>query len=110
MNGIAPFLIYDNDPYIVVSNEGRLFWMIDAFTESSTYPYSRHHQAGDNNVNYIRNSVKVMIDAYNGTRTFMFSTTRSADRNLPRNLPVAISGCQPDAGRSARARALSGNA
>lgn len=70
VNGIAPFLIYDNDPYIVVNNEGRLFWMIDAFTESATYPYSRHHDVGQNNVNYIRNSVKVVIDAYNGTAHF----------------------------------------
>lgn len=70
VNGIAPFLIYDNDPYIVVNNEGRLFWMMDAFTESSTYPYSRHHDVGANNVNYIRNSVKVVIDAYNGTTHF----------------------------------------
>lgn len=70
VNGVAPFLIYDDDPYIVVSNEGRLFWMIDAFTESSTYPYSRHHQAGKYKVNYIRNSVKVAIDAYNGTLKF----------------------------------------
>jgi len=70
VNGIAPFLIYDNDPYIVVSTEGRLFWMLDAFTESSSYPYSRHHDVGQNNVNYIRNSVKVVIDAYNGTTHF----------------------------------------
>jgi uncharacterized membrane protein (UPF0182 family) len=70
VNGIAPFLIYDNDPYMVVSNEGRLFWMMDAFTESATYPYSRHHDVGANNINYIRNSVKVMIDAYNGTTHF----------------------------------------
>lgn len=70
VNGIAPFLIYDNDPYVVVSNEGRLFWMLDAFTESSSYPYSRHHAVGENNVNYIRNSVKVVIDAYNGTTHF----------------------------------------
>jgi uncharacterized membrane protein (UPF0182 family) len=70
VNGVAPFLTYDNDPYIVVSNEGRLFWMMDAFTESSSYPYSQHHQVGENNVNYIRNSVKVVIDAYNGTAHF----------------------------------------
>ena len=70
VNGIAPFLIYDNDPYIVVSSDGRLFWMLDAFTESSSYPYSRHHSVGENNVNYIRNSVKVVIDAYNGTTHF----------------------------------------
>lgn len=69
-DSVAPFLIYDNDPYIVVANDGRLYWMIDAFTESSTYPYSRHYDAGDKSVNYIRNSVKVVIDAYNGTANF----------------------------------------
>jgi uncharacterized membrane protein (UPF0182 family) len=67
---LAPFLIYDDDPYIVVSNDGRLYWMIDAFTESGSYPYSRHHQAGKESVNYIRNSVKVVVDAYNGTVNF----------------------------------------
>lgn len=70
VNGVAPFLIYDNDPYIVVNSEGRLFWLLDAFTESATYPYSRHQDVGQNNVNYIRNSVKVAIDAYNGTVHF----------------------------------------
>lgn len=70
VNGVAPFLTYDNDPYMVVSDEGRLFWVIDAFTESANYPYSRHHQVGDSKVNYIRNSVKVSIDAYNGTTNF----------------------------------------
>jgi hypothetical protein len=67
---LAPFLIYDNDPYIVVADDGRLFWMIDAFTESQTYPYSRHYTATDQYVNYIRNSVKVTIDAYNGDVRF----------------------------------------
>jgi len=70
VNGVAPFLTYDNDPYIVVNSEGRLFWILDAFTESSTYPYSRHQNVGQNDVNYIRNSVKVTIDAYNGTVHF----------------------------------------
>jgi uncharacterized membrane protein (UPF0182 family) len=70
VNGVAPFLIYDNDPYIVVSKEGRLFWLLDAFTESSRFPYSRHHQVGGNRINYIRNSVKVVIDAYNGSVAF----------------------------------------
>lgn len=70
LNGIAPFLVYDADPYIVVSDEGRLYWIVDAFTESAHYPYSRHHTAGDKTVNYIRNSVKAVIDAYNGTTTF----------------------------------------
>lgn len=70
VNGVAPFLIYDNDPYIVVSKEGRLYWMLDAFTESSSFPYSRHHQVGGDTINYIRNSVKVVIDAYNGSLDF----------------------------------------
>ena len=70
VNGVAPFLIYDNDPYMVVSKEGRLFWLLDAFTESSRFPYSRHHPVGGNRVNYIRNSVKVVIDAYNGSVAF----------------------------------------
>ncbi|MDQ5846772.1 MAG: UPF0182 family protein [Acidobacteriota bacterium] len=70
VNGIAPFLIYDNDPYLVISKDGKLFWMMDAFTESSTYPYSRHHDVAGNRVNYIRNSVKVVIDAYNGSTHF----------------------------------------
>lgn len=70
VNGVAPFLIYDDDPYLVVANDGRLFWVMDAFTESATYPYSRHHQVGSDRVNYIRNSVKVVIDAYNGTTQF----------------------------------------
>jgi uncharacterized protein len=70
VNGLAPFLIYDNDPYLVVSKDGRLFWMIDAYTQSGTYPYSRHHTVGGYSVNYIRNSVKVIIDAYNGTTNF----------------------------------------
>ncbi|HSE34463.1 MAG TPA: UPF0182 family protein, partial [Pyrinomonadaceae bacterium] len=70
VNGVAPFLVYDRDPYIVVSADGRLFWMIDAFTQSSTFPYSSHHQVDNRSVNYIRNSVKVVIDAYNGTAQF----------------------------------------
>ena len=70
VNGVAPFLTYDKDAYIVVSNEGRLFWMIDAFTQSRYFPYSTHHTVADNSLNYIRNSVKVVIDAYNGTARF----------------------------------------
>jgi uncharacterized membrane protein (UPF0182 family) len=73
VNGVAPFLNYDKDAYIVVGNDGRLFWMIDAFTESASFPYSTHHSFDGKNVNYVRNSVKVVIDAYNGTvRFFVF--------------------------------------
>jgi len=68
---IAPFLDYDSDPYIVMSG-GRLYWIQDAYTTSAMYPYSRRIYGHSRNqaVNYIRNSVKVTIDAYNGEVTF----------------------------------------
>ncbi len=67
---LAPFLTYDSDPYIVVGDDGRLSWIMDAFTTSDSYPYSRHYALGNTPVNYMRNSVKVVIDAYDGTTTF----------------------------------------
>jgi len=67
---IAPFLTYDGDPYVVVGDDGRLSWIMDAFTTSDNYPYSTHYNLADHTVNYMRNSVKVVIDAYNGTTTF----------------------------------------
>jgi uncharacterized protein len=67
---LAPFLTFDPDPYIVVGDDGRLRWIMDAFTTSDTYPYSRHSSLGDNHINYARNSVKVVIDAYDGATTF----------------------------------------
>ena len=70
VNGVAPFLFYDHDPYVVVNNEGRLFWIMDAFTESAYFPYSSHHDVAGNSVNYVRNSVKVVIDAYHGSAVF----------------------------------------
>jgi uncharacterized membrane protein (UPF0182 family) len=70
VSALAPFLTYDSDPYIVVGNDGRLSWIMDAFTTSDSYPYSRHYRLGDDLINYMRNSVKVVIDAYDGTTTF----------------------------------------
>jgi uncharacterized membrane protein (UPF0182 family) len=67
---LAPFLTYDPDPYIVLGDDGRLSWIIDAFTLSDSYPYSTHYRLGDDLINYLRNSVKVVIDAYDGTTTF----------------------------------------
>jgi len=64
---IAPFFRYDRDPYIVVTPEGRLVWMLDGYTTSTRYPYSDPVQGVGN---YIRNSVKVTIDAYDGATTF----------------------------------------
>jgi uncharacterized membrane protein (UPF0182 family) len=70
VNGVAPFLSYDRDAYIVVAKDGRLFWIIDGFTQSASFPYSSHHRFTDRTVNYVRNSVKVVVDAYNGTARF----------------------------------------
>jgi len=67
---LAPFLTYDPDPYIVLGDDGRLSWIMDGFTVSDTYPYSTHYRLGNDSVNYMRNSVKVVIDAYDGTTTF----------------------------------------
>ena len=70
VKALAPFLTFDSDPYIVLGDDGRLSWMLDAFTTSDSYPYSTHFGLGNDQINYIRNSVKVVIDAYNGNTTF----------------------------------------
>ena len=76
VTALAPFLSYDQDPYIVVGDDGRLRWVMDAFTTSDNYPYSSEYQLdgqngqNDQSINYMRNSVKAVIDAYDGTVTF----------------------------------------
>jgi len=67
VQALAPFLTLDPDPYIVIGDEGRLFWMMDAFTTSGTYPYAKHTVLGNRRINYMRNSVKAVVDAYNGS-------------------------------------------
>ncbi|MBE9127231.1 MULTISPECIES: UPF0182 family protein [unclassified Coleofasciculus] len=76
IRAIAPFLRYDRDPYLVTADAGKgesgvsanhLYWIIDAYTTSDRYPYS---DPGNNSFNYIRNSVKVVINAYDGDITF----------------------------------------
>src|ERR1700692_4503615 len=73
---LAPFLTYDLDPYIVIGDDGRLSWIMDAFTTSDTFPYATHYALGNNLINYMRNSVKVVIDAYDGTTTFYVFDTQ----------------------------------
>ncbi len=63
---IAPWLMLDRDPYLVIA-DGKLFWMQDAYTFTDRFPYSEPYS---DNINYLRNSVKIAIDAYNGTTTF----------------------------------------
>ncbi len=70
VSALAPFLTYDPDAYIVLDDDGHLSWIMDAFTVSDSYPYSTHYRLDNNSINYMRNSVKVVVDAYDGTTTF----------------------------------------
>jgi len=74
---IAPFLSYDTDPYMVVSG-GRLYWIQDAYTASNMYPYSKRSKTPfrKKELNYIRNSVKVIIDAYDGHVAYYMIDTK----------------------------------
>jgi uncharacterized membrane protein (UPF0182 family) len=67
---IAPFLRFDADPYMVVDDKGRLKWIIDAYTYSNRLPYSKPLKGG---INYMRNSVKAVVDAYDGSLDFYIS-------------------------------------
>jgi hypothetical protein len=66
---IAPFLTFDKDPYIVIA-DGKVYWIADAYTTSDRYPYSQPLRLNGKNVNYMRSSVKVVVDAYNGSIVF----------------------------------------
>lgn len=72
---IMPYLTYDDEPYMVISNSGKMVWVLDAYTTSNQYPYSQRTILENNGItkkeiNYIRNSVKVIINAYSGDVTF----------------------------------------
>ena len=80
---LLPYIKYDEDPYLVVTDEGNLVWVIDGYTTSNEYPYSQSITITNDDgiketINYIRNSVKVLVDAYDGTTTFYIT-----DRNDP---------------------------
>jgi uncharacterized membrane protein (UPF0182 family) len=65
---LAEFLVWDLDPYLVITKEGRLMWMVDGYTVSDAHPYSRAYRLREAGaINYIRNSVKATVDAYDGT-------------------------------------------
>ncbi len=70
VKAVAPFLRFDGDPYMVVDEKGKLKWIIDAYTYSDRLPYSKPLNGG---INYIRNSVKAVVDAYDGTLSFYIS-------------------------------------
>lgn len=76
---IMPYLVYDENPYLIITSSGKQVWVLDAYTVSNEYPYSQktNIKIGDFNgqINYIRNSVKVLIDAYDGTVDFYITDT-----------------------------------
>ena len=93
-----PYLIYDKDPYTVITNDGKIMWVIDGYTISSNYPYSQYtnieHDGIRENINYIRNSIKVIIDSYDGTISY-YITDRTdpiamAYRNIYPQLFVSL--------------------
>jgi len=71
---LLPYLVYDESPYMVITDSGELKWVLDAYTVSNSYPFSQKStikvEGKNKEINYIRNSVKVIIDAYDGTTTF----------------------------------------
>src|SRR2546423_125945 len=84
VTALAPFLQFDGDPYIVVV-DGKLYWILDGFTTTDHYPYSKTPPTDDrgplSDINYVRNSVKVVVDAYSGTTTFYQIDSKDAIAN-----------------------------
>jgi len=72
---IAPFLTFDRDPYTVVA-DGKMYWIADAYTVSNRYPYAQPLTLNGSEVNYIRNAVKVIVDAYDGSTTLYLADTK----------------------------------
>lgn len=103
---LAPFLKYEHDPYIVVGEDGRLSWILDGYTTSNTFPYASHYTVGSSSINYLRNSVKVVVDAYNGATTFYVADAKdpiiSAYRGIFPSLFKDISAMPPDLRRHIR--------
>lgn len=79
---LLPYVTYDDEPYMVISDEGKMIWVLDGYTTSNQYPYSQlttvKINGSNQKINYIRNSVKVLIDSYDGTTKFYIT-----DRNDP---------------------------
>ena len=76
---LLPYLLYDENPYMVIRDNGDLVWVLDAYTTSNSYPFSQKttisYEGRNKSINYIRNSIKVIIDAYDGTTNFYITDT-----------------------------------
>lgn len=90
---VMPYLKYDEEPYMVITDEGKLVWVLDAYTTSNNYPYSQEtvieYNGMKEKINYIRNSVKVIVDAYDGTTDFYIT-----DKSDP--IAIAYSNIYPE--------------
>ena len=67
---MLPGIIYDENPYMVIDNQGKQYWVLDGYTTSNSYPFSQKTNFNNTEINYIRNSVKVIINAFDGTTKF----------------------------------------
>ena len=106
VRAIAPFLRLDRDPYLVI-NDGRLFWMQDAYTTSNYFPYAQ--PAHGHELNYIRNSVKIVVDAYNGTVDFyLMDASDPIAATYQRIFPEPVQAVRGHAAGPAEAHPLSG--
>ena len=76
---LLPYLMYDENPYMVICDDGNLVWVLDAYTTSNSYPFSQKtnitYEGKNKSINYIRNSIKVIVDAYDGTTNFYITDT-----------------------------------
>ena len=106
---LAGFLTWDADPYLVITDAGRLVWMVDGYTTSEAHPYSRSVDVPDiGRVNYIRNSVKATVDAYDGeTHMYVFAPDDPIIAAYQRLFPDLFLPRCADARRPAAPRALS---
>ena len=102
---LTPFIHYDHDPYMVIADNGALFWMLDGYTLSTRYPYSEPAPDGEN---YIRNSVKATINAYSGEVRFYISDPEDPFiQTYARIFPGSVPSARRNAQGSARPHPLS---
>lgn len=103
---LAAFLTWDSDPYLVLTNSGRLVWIVDGYMTSDAHPYSRELDVGSQPVNYIRNSIKATIDAYTGeTNLYVFDPSDVLVQAYGRLFPTLfkpVSAMPPDLRAHAR--------
>jgi hypothetical protein len=104
---LAGFIDWDPDPYLVITDEGRLVWMVDGYTASDRHPYSASVSvaAFGRAINYVRNSVKAVVDAYNGTTTLYIFDDQDPIIQAYRNLFPELFQTEADMPATVRAHA-----